>query len=187
MSRASVRLRAPGLRPGLGAAPPGLPGPTTGDADRKVAARLAEASGLDVDEFGLEVLRAGDDLLIAEPGKIWKRDQKVFSIRNRRFAVAQLETVSLESLPPERLDAFRARLAADFESEEYLLSLLFLTDILQGRSWVTACESAAAKGVVKTCFGANEPRPGWTLAQGIVSRKQQIIPRLMQALAECRL
>jgi manganese-dependent inorganic pyrophosphatase len=161
-----------------------LTGPTTTEIDRRIAVRLAERAGVELQEFGLDVLRSGDDLMTAKPASIWSRDQKVFSIRNQKFAVAQLETVSLRSLPEERLRAFRNALLADFQQNQWLLSLLVVTDVLTGDSWITAAESGAARSVLQTSFGDEHPHPDWTLAAGIVSRKKQVIPRLMQALAE---
>jgi manganese-dependent inorganic pyrophosphatase len=161
-----------------------LRSPTSTAVDRKVALRLAEIIGVDLEKFGREVLRAGDDLLTADPRKIWNRDQKVFSIRNHTFAVAQLETVELEELPQRCLDSFRGCLEEDFATAPHLISLLFLTNVLTGDSWVTACESPLLAGVVDSCFGVARPRPGWTLAKGVLSRKKQIIPPLIRALAE---
>jgi manganese-dependent inorganic pyrophosphatase len=161
--------------------------PTTTLADRDVAARLAEKVGVSVEDFGREILRAGDDLLTADPASIWNRDQKTFGIQNHTIAVAQLETVSLDELPAERLERFRDLLAADFAAESHLVSLLFLTDVLSGDSWFAACESPPAAGVSAACFGTVQPRKGWTLAKGIVSRKKQIVPHLLRALAERRL
>lgn len=161
-----------------------LTGPTTTETDRRIAPRLAEIAGVPLQDFGLELLRAGDDLLSADPADIWSRDQKTFSIRNQKFAVAQLETVSLESLPEDRLTAFRRELADDARQHQWLLSLLVVTDVLTGDSWITAVESHTVRGVVKEAFGGEQSRPGWTLARGIVSRKKQVIPRLMQSLAE---
>ena len=161
-----------------------LRSPTATDVDRRVAFRLAEIIGTDLEKFGRDVLRAGDDLLTAEPRKVWNRDQKVFSIRNHTFAVAQLETVAMEELPPGRLDAFRHFLQEDFAKGAHLISLLFLTNVFTGDSWVTVCESPDAAGVVASCFGTTQPREGWTLAKGVLSRKKQIIPPLMRALAE---
>ncbi|MBI4582608.1 MAG: hypothetical protein HY717_01050 [Planctomycetes bacterium] len=50
---------------------------------------------------------------------------------------------------------------------------------------MTAFHAPVAAGVVSQCFGKAQPREGWTLAKGIVSRKKQIVPPLMNALAEC--
>lgn len=161
-----------------------LTGPTTTDTDRRIGPKLAEIAGVELQDFGLDVLRAGDDLMTAEPADIWSRDRKTFSIRNQKFSVAQLETVSLESLPEERLNAFRNEMVADARKNQWLLSLLVVTDVLTGNSWITAVESSSATGVLKEAFGDEHPRADWTLAEGIVSRKKQVIPRLMKSLAE---
>lgn len=133
-----------------------LTGPTTTATDHVIAAQLAAIADVDLQAFGLDVLKAGDDLQTSDPSDIWSRDQKVFSIRHQKFAVAQLETVSLASLTPDRLEAFRAELMRDFHQHGYLLSLLLITDVLTGDSWVTAAESTNAQGVLESSFGSTQ-------------------------------
>ena len=84
--------------------------------------------------------------------KIWNRDQKQFSIRNQNFAVAQLETAALEQLPDKTLDAFCDLVSQDREQHGRLLSMLVLTDVLKGNSWMFSSESADAEGVIETTF-----------------------------------
>ena len=161
-----------------------LQGPTATHIDRTIAERLARIAGLDLDQFGVNVLKAGDDLISAQPSEIWNRDQKLFSIRNHQFAVAQLETVALQDLPQPRLDEFRVQLQRDFERNNYLSSVLVVTDVLKRDSWITAFESPGASGAITAAFGNASPVPQWIEAQDIVSRKKQIIPRLMNTFAE---
>lgn len=163
-----------------------LRGPTTTDLDREVAKKLSEIAEVDLFAFGQEVLRSGDDLMRSTPGDIWNRDQKVFGIRNQRFAVAQLETVSLSDLSDEQLRAFRDELQRDFERNNYLTSLLVVTDVINGDSWITGCESPKVEGTTEMAFGndSQHPCPGWLQANNIVSRKKQIIPALMRTFAE---
>lgn len=164
-----------------------LKGPTTTGVDRHIAERLAKIAGVNIDEFGKQVLKAGDDLLTANPADIWKRDQKVFGIRNHHFAVAQLETVALDDLPTELLDEFRQELARDFASCDYLSSLLVVTDVLTRNSWITSLESPAVQDSTQSAFGSSTPKPDWIEARDVVSRKKQIIPQLMQTYAELSL
>ncbi|MEM7233734.1 MAG: DHH family phosphoesterase [Planctomycetota bacterium] len=163
-----------------------LRSPTSTDYDRELAPKLAEIAGLDVADFGIEVLRAGDDLRTSEPAEIWNRDQKVFTVRNHSLAVAQLETVSLQDLPGEKLDAFRNELVNDASRRDWVLSVLFITDVLSGDSWLTFVEKPHAEGAVAQCFGTEVPREGWTLARKTVSRKKQIIPPIVKVLSERR-
>lgn len=163
-----------------------LRGPTTTDRDRAVAARLATIAGVCLEDFGQAVLKAGDDLMRSTAEQIWNRDQKVFGIRNQRFAVAQLETVALHELSDEQLEAFRDQLQRDFDRNNYLTSLLVVTDVVNGDSWITGCESPSVEGATQRAFGQDgeSPRPGWLHARNVVSRKKQIIPALMKTFAE---
>lgn len=163
-----------------------LKGPTTTSIDRAVATRLAEIAGVDLERFGTEVLVAGDDLVMSEPSTIWNRDQKEFSLQNQNFAVAQLETVSLESLSNDKLEAYQELVDADRTANNRLASLLVLTDVLEGNSWIYSSETKAAAGAVRTVYSGDEPRTGWVEAPGVVSRKKQIVPSVMAALAQAQ-
>lgn len=176
-----------------------LTSPTTTESDRQVADRLTKIAAVDFQEFSLAVLKAGDDLHYAPPSEIWNRDQKIFTVRNHRFAVAQLETVALDELPQERLRTFKEYLETHFSSTDLLCSLLLITDVVRGTSLMTACESPALQGCCSQLFRhlpsttqvkdrttEGHPAPDWWLAPGIVSRKKQVIPSLMKHLSEFR-
>ena len=53
-----------------------LQSPTTTDADRRVAEALIKISGLDLNDFGLTVLRKNDRLLVDDPETLVRVDQK---------------------------------------------------------------------------------------------------------------
>ncbi|MEM7314068.1 MAG: putative manganese-dependent inorganic diphosphatase [Planctomycetota bacterium] len=160
-----------------------LNGPTTTDVDRTVAPRLAEIAGVDLQQFGTDVLVAADDLMSADPNLIWNRDQKQFSIRNQNFSVAQLETASLDRITKDKLQEFEKIIHHDRAKHGRLISLLVLTDVIKRDSWIFCSENEEAEGVTRQAFGDDQPFEGWTQATGVVSRKKQIIPKLVQALA----
>lgn len=159
-----------------------LRGPTTTRQDHSIARRLAEIAGVDLLKFGTEVLLAADDLLTADPHEIWNRDQKQFFIRNRHFSVAQLETASLASVPESVLQAFEQRIARDRIAKGDLLSMMVVTDVLEGNSIIFADEEADGQ-LVGTCFGDAYAARSWIDAPGVVSRKKQVVPPLMKSLA----
>ena len=168
-----------------------LTGPTTTESDREVADKLTAIAGVDFQKFSLAVLKAGDDLQHAAPADIWNRDQKIFTVRNHRFAVAQLETVALDELDAERLRTFKACLDSHFRTTDLLCSLLIITDVVQGTSLMTACESPDLQGCCSQLF-IRQPSTthlkhqptDWWMAPGVVSRKKQVIPPLMKHLSE---
>lgn len=169
----------------------GLTSPTTTPADREVVERLAKIAGVTFETFAVDVLKAGDDLHSANPEMIWNRDQKLFSVRNRRYAVAQLETISLDDLPAEKLQLFRRCVEDHFASSDLLCSLLVITDVLKGDSLVTVCESSETGAAVQKTYAAEAQSANslpihkhWLPGPGIVSRKKQMIPQLMRCLSE---
>ncbi len=163
-----------------------LTSPTTTAVDHKIASRLAEIAGLELTSFASQLFKAGDDLRTADPRKIWNRDQKFFSIRNHRFAVAQLETVSVDDLSKELLETLRDELHRDFRASGCLCSLLVLTDVIRSCSLIASFELPAVAHSTERAFQTEANESGWMLVPGLVSRKKQIIPALMGVLAELK-
>lgn len=160
-----------------------LKGPTTTDFDVDIAAFLGRISGLDFPTFSMEVLSAGDDLQTAEPSKIWERDRKEFSILNRTISIAQLETVALASISEQKLRQFRELLKAHHVASGEFCSVLFITDVLEQTSWATFYEAEEARGIVEETFGKVWVKDDYLLLDGLVSRKKQVLPRLLDRVA----
>jgi len=160
-----------------------LKSPTTTDTDRRLAKTLAKLAQVDFSDFAMEVIKAGDDLLSADPATIWQRDRKEFTIRNERISIAQLETVALDALCEERLREFRSQLAAHHDQSGELFSLLFFTDVLTGQSLGTAFEREPATGTLSSAFGQDWKHPDFLLMPGVVSRKKQVLPAVLKCLA----
>lgn len=160
-----------------------LRGPTTTPIDVQVARTLAQHAQLDLEPFGREVLAAADDLQTSDPTTIWNRDQKHFSIRNHQFSIAQLESVNLPNLTQDQLETFQACVAADLRRGDQVLSCLFLTDVLSNESWLAYAEAESFAGTVETAFGRQYVREAWLRVPGVVSRKLQMLPGLLAALA----
>ncbi len=150
--------------------------------DRRIAERLANIADVDLKQFGLEILRAGDDFALKPADFRWNRDRKVFCIRGQSLAVLQLETTSLARIPAERLDQLARQAREDHEASGRLLTLLMLTDVLLCQSWIYACERQTVRGLVRAALPGSEPREGWLHPLGVVSRSGQVVPRLLHSL-----
>ena len=163
-----------------------LTSPTTTRTDVEIANRLCAIAGISFECFAEQLFIAGDDLRTSDPRKIWNRDQKHFSIRNHRFAVAQLETVSVADLSDDILAMLRSELERDFAKSNCLCSLLVLTDVIQSCSLVTFCESSAVRNVSERALQSHVNNNGWMMVPGLVSRKKQVIPAMMEVFAGLR-
>ncbi|MBR6860974.1 MAG: putative manganese-dependent inorganic diphosphatase, partial [Acidaminococcaceae bacterium] len=104
--------------------------PTTTEADRAAAKRLAIQAGIeDPEDFAMQLLRAGSVLNTMAPADIIRNDFKEFDFGDVRVTVSQINIMdrqlALEKLPElqKALDEFRKR-------ENYDMSLLMVTDVL---------------------------------------------------------
>jgi manganese-dependent inorganic pyrophosphatase len=161
-----------------------LRSPTTTDIDRRTAQALSDRLGINFDEFALSVLKAGDDLLTADVEKIWNRDQKHFTYLSRELSVAQLETVSLQSLSAEKLEQFRKCLEAHHRSSGELFSMLFITDVIESTSWAVGFGQDEASALLELAFGGQRTETGFQVLDSIVSRKKQVLPKILKCLSE---
>lgn len=156
-----------------------LTSPTTTATDRRVATQLAERAGVELAEFGLEVLRQNDELAAGQPDKLVEKDVKAFARGDVRFGAAQLETVDLAQLTPARSADLRAALERLRVRQGWHLAVLIVTDVLQAESRLFAVDAEPARR--DWILQGAAPAAGRRHA-GMVSRKKQLLPFLFERL-----
>ncbi len=154
-----------------------LSSPTTTERDRAVVRYLEELLELEARAFGTEMFEASSAVGDVSAADLIRRDFKEYEVRpGKRLCIAQVETVGrgLVARRGELLDEMedmRARM-------DYLLLALMVTDIV-GRSTDLLVAGNAAP--VERAFGV--PAAGNVIElPGVMSRKKQVVPRLLAAL-----
>lgn len=160
-----------------------LTSPTTTATDRRVARVLARRAGVELAEFGREVLQRNDELADGAPAALVEKDLKEFVHGGCRLAAAQIETTDLALLTPAR----RAALAAALEQARgrlgCALAALIVTDVVRGESRLLIADpNAARQAWLLEGADAREGR----LHPGMVSRKKQLLPLLLSRLDSFR-
>ena len=152
--------------------------PTTTEADRSAARRLAVQAGIeDPEAFAMQLLRAGSVLNTMAPTDIIRNDFKEFNFGDVRVTVSQINIMdrqlALEKLPElqKALDEFRER-------ENYDISLLMVTDVLGEAT--DLLEAGCRDSVLDLAFGGRDAA-GYYHLPGVLSRKKQVIPPLTEA------
>ncbi|EAX48989.1 Inorganic diphosphatase [Thermosinus carboxydivorans Nor1] len=151
--------------------------PTATPKDRETAEKLAAAAGLDIQEFGRAVLKAGSSIAGLTPAELIQSDLKEFLIGEYRVAIAQvsvMEPAELLGLKDELLQAMQSLRA----KENYDLVLLMITDILSEATHLVFVGQPAA--LVSQAFG-QPARDGVLYLPGVMSRKKQVVPPLIEA------
>lgn len=157
-----------------------LTSPTTTPRDHDAADRLARwafvggspLKGETVESFGKALLAAGAGLSNRQPEEVVSTDIKAFEAGGFKFAIAQAEVTDLMQLREHRepltkaLDDLKNQRGLDF-------AMLLITDVVSGTSRLIV--SSKAPPVLDDL--PYPPLPDGTRdAQGVVSRKKQLLP-----------
>ena len=152
--------------------------PTCTQCDAKAGKELAEIAGVDLKEYGLEMLKAGTALGDKSEAELLNMDMKIFEIDGEKIGVAQVNTVNeVEVL--ERKEKLLAEIDNIIAKEGLKFFMLAITNILTNDS--TALVSGNGNDVIEKAFGEKVDSNLVTL-KGVVSRKKQIIPPLTKAI-----
>lgn len=162
-----------------------LTSPTTTARDRRAAERLARwafikngpLAGETIQTYGQQVLRSGTDLETRDPAEIVSSDLKVYEAGGYSFAAAQVEVTNLLQLD-EHQTALTAAMN-DLRKQRGLdFALLMVTDVVKNSSKLIL--------VNEPPILADLPYPrlpdGSRLAEGVVSRKKQLLPVILGLL-----
>lgn len=153
--------------------------PTCTQADKDAAAKLAEIADIDMERHANEMFRAGSNFETKTTEEICYQDFKTFTAADILFGVSQISAMSREEL-----DEVKER-ALPYQSvimEERGLQMVFimLTDILNESSELI-CLGKGADEAVEKAFYKQKINDGYRL-RGVVSRKKQLIPELLDAI-----
>ena len=152
--------------------------PTCTQCDAKAGRELAEIAGVDLKEYGLEMLKAGTALGDKSEAELLNMDMKIFEIDGEKIGVAQVNTVN-EAEVLERKEQLLAEIDNIIAKEGLKFFMLAITNILTNDS--AALISGDGNDVVEKAFGEKVDSNLVTL-KGVVSRKKQIIPPLTKAI-----
>ena len=155
-----------------------LRSPTTTDDDRKAVKELEKISGLSINDFGVDMLKAGTDISEYTPEQVINIDSKLFEQSNKKFRIAQVNTADLDSIFKNQA-YFEQAINEDIQKENLDFYVFAATDIINSNSKIISLGNDA--GVVEKAFGV--PVDNHTaMLENVVSRKKQILPPILDNL-----
>jgi manganese-dependent inorganic pyrophosphatase len=156
-----------------------LASPTTSNKDRRMAPRLAALAGVDVAEFGAELMAARGDIATRSARDLVEADFKAFNFSGNHVGIAQVEVPDARPLAARRAELLEAmrRVKA---GQNLRLVILIGTDITRKGSHLWAVGEGL--DVVEHAFKCSSGEEGVFL-EGCMSRKKQIVPVLETAFA----
>ena len=155
--------------------------PTCTPLDKSTAERLAEIAGIEVEAHAKAMFRAGSDFNHKTADEIFHQDFKIFDMEDEKFGVSQISAMTkveleevLKKLSPE-LDAIR-------NSHQIGMVFVMLTNIMEETTYLL-CQGDGAEELAERAFDVEKTDRVYPL-KGIVSRKKQLIPKILVTLQQ---
>jgi manganese-dependent inorganic pyrophosphatase len=158
----------------------GLKSPTTTDTDRNMAEYLSGLLNLDVEELAHDIFSHAARIVDLSTEKLLTLDAKHYEEGNIAFDVAQIEISSSDELRG-RLPDLLAGLKDHCRHEKLYFAALMVTDIAALNSVLLV--AGDAQFVSKIPFPHFENQENAFLCRGIMSRKKQLLPLLLEQIS----
>ncbi len=150
--------------------------PTCTAHDKEMACYLSKIAGVDVQEYGMELLKAGSDISNMTPAEMAKNDMKEFLIGRYRISISQCSVLERRQVTErkagilEALDEMRRKQGFD-------LSIIMITNVLEEASVLLFTGEPVA--LIGEAFHLDASR-NMVLLPGVMSRKKQVVPPLSE-------
>ena len=157
-----------------------LKSPTCTPEDVAAAQELAPIAGVDLQTYGLQLLKAGASLRERSIAQLISTDSKEFPMGRAKVEIAQVTAVDVDEVLC-RQDELEAAMRDTIAAKGLDLFLFVITDILNNDSIAVALGTRAA--AVEAAFGVTLEN-NRALLIGVVSRKLQIVPVLTDTFSK---
>lgn len=147
-----------------------LKSPTCTEIDVEVATKLAKIANVNLEEYGLEMLKAGTDLSSYTEKELLNLDAKKTEKNGLKYMIAQVNTVSIEDVL-KRKEKLEEAINEAINEDDLKLCLFVITDIINTNSKAIVLGERA--DIIENKYKIEN---NVIDMPGVVSRKKQILP-----------
>ncbi len=152
--------------------------PTCTETDKEMAHKLAAIAGVDIESYGLEMLKAGADISDLTNDEIVRTDMKEFSEAGQTISIGQISVMDTTDVLAKQAELVAA-LEALRTANGYAASYIMVTNILDEST--TLIYSGDVESVVVNAFG-KDVKDNAVFLPNTMSRKKQIVPPILGAM-----
>lgn len=145
--------------------------PTCTPIDEQMARELANIAGVKIEDFGMDMFRAGTSLKGKTVSEILNADYKPFKFGDSKVGVGQVNSMDIDGFLPLK-EEMLAYMNEKVEKDGLDFIMLLVTDIINANSEVFA---AGKEELVEQAFNCQLVDHQATLP-GVISRKKQVVP-----------
>ena len=149
-----------------------LKSPTTTEHDKKALEELGKIANINIEEYGLEMLKAGTDLDDFSAEELINLDAKSLDKNGTKFVIAQVNTVSIDDVLKRQKELEEA-INKTIAEKGLSLFVFAITDILNSNS--EAIVLGEKVDAVEKAFN-EKLENNRVFLEGVVSRKKQLLP-----------
>lgn len=156
--------------------------PTCTAEDKAAAAKLAEIAGVDLQAYGMEMLKAGANVSDLSADEIAHNDMKEFSEQGSVISISQVQVMDTQELLDQKevlLNALeKMRSGANYDASFLMITSIIdeATNLIFAGNVDDIVDKAFAKDILdKEVYLPN-----------VMSRKKQIVPPILAAIKELR-
>jgi len=154
-----------------------LKSPTTTDVDRTAINALNKILNLDIDGFGMDMFKFGTSLEGQTIDEVFHKDFKEFELDSFKTGISQVFTLDIDSIFNKK-DEYLDYIKDIHKSMKNDITLLLITDILNEGSYILyQCKN---QNIITSSLNITSEQGDF--AAGIVSRKKQVIPKLLESI-----
>ena len=146
--------------------------PTCTEIDKKVAEELAKIANVDINKYGLDMLKAGTDLDDLSEEELINLDAKLITKNGVKVIIDQVNTVSISDIY-KRQEKLEQAIQNTIQNQNLSLFVFVATDILNSNSEILALGDRT--DIVEKTYKLSNNR---AFLEGVVSRKKQILPMI---------
>ena len=147
-----------------------LKSPTTTEKDKKALEALAKIADVDVNIYGLEMLKAGTNLDKYTEDELIRLDAKKIEKEDIKYVIAQVNTVSIPDIL-KRKEKIEEEINKEILAKGLSLFVFVITDIINSNS-----EAIVLGDRTDVIAKSYEIKDNIAVMPGVVSRKKQVLP-----------
>ena len=152
--------------------------PTCTEKDKETARKLADIAGVNLEEYGMELLKAGSDVSDYSDEKIVRTDLKEFEANGKIISIGQIQVMDTTDILGRKGCLLKA-MEELRNANNYSASYLMITNILTEATNLIFVGDA--NNVVATAFNA-QPVDNEVYLEHTLSRKKQVVPPIVGAM-----
>ncbi|GAU79005.1 putative manganese-dependent inorganic diphosphatase [Fusibacter sp. 3D3] len=154
-----------------------LKSPTTTVFDEMAVEKLTEITGIKPDTFALEMFKMGTSLVGKSVSDVFFNDFKEFMLEGCKIAISQVFTLNFQEILDNQ-SVYLETIKRVHHDKDHYLTLMVVTDIIEEGSYMLF--ESKNESVMSLAFEKSVEQG--TFIGNCVSRKKQIIPKLINAL-----